>query len=82
MNQPALLMLDDGTCFEGAACGACGEAGGEVVFTTGMCGYQETLTDPSFLGQIVTFTSAHIGNYGANALDNEAPRLCAAGVVP
>jgi carbamoyl-phosphate synthase small subunit len=74
-------MLDDGMCFEGEACGAGGEAAGEVVFTTGMAGYQETLTDPSFLGQIVTFTSAHIGNYGVNRLDDEAQRPRAAGAV-
>lgn len=80
-QKPALLMLDDGTCFEGLACGACQEASGEVVFTTGMCGYQETLTDPSFYGQIVTFTAAHMGNYGTNAYDDEAPGIVAGGVV-
>ena len=72
-KMPALLMLDDGTCFEGYALGACQEAVGEVVFTTGMSGYQETITDPSYYGQIVVFTSAHIGNYGATALDSECP---------
>ncbi len=70
---PALLMLDDGTCFEGYAAGACEEVMGEVVFTTGMCGYQETITDPSYYGQIVVFTAAHIGNYGATSLDSECP---------
>ena len=70
---PALLMLDDGTCFEGYALGACQEVVGEVVFTTGMSGYQETITDPSYYGQIVVFTSAHIGNYGATCLDSECP---------
>lgn len=79
--KPALLMLDDGTCFEGEACGACREAVGEVIFTTGMCGYQETLTDPSYYGQIVVFTAAHIGNYGATPLDDEAPRPRAGGAV-
>lgn len=74
-------MLDDGTCFEGEACGARREAGGEVLFTTGMAGYQETLTDPSFVGQLVTFTSAHIGNYGVTRLDDEARRPMAAGAV-
>ncbi len=72
MKKPALLMLDDGACFEGEARGACREALGEAVFTTGMCGYQETLTDPSFYGQIVTFTAAHIGNYGVTPLDDES----------
>ena len=70
---PALLMLDDGTCFEGYAAGACEEVMGEVVFTTGMCGYQETITDPSYYGQIVVFTAAHIGNYGATGIDSECP---------
>lgn len=84
--MPALLMLDDGACFEGNAAGACAEAMGEVVFTTGMCGYQETITDPSYYGQIVVFTAAHIGNYGSTALDDEAPapqarRFGAAGAV-
>jgi carbamoyl-phosphate synthase small subunit len=66
-------MLDDGACFEGKAVGACTETTGETVFTTGMCGYQETLTDPSYYGQIVVFTAAHIGNYGATPKDDEAP---------
>lgn len=81
MSKNALLMLDDGTCFEGQACGACREATGEVVFTTGMTGYQETLTDTSFFGQIVVFTTAHIGNYGVTPLDDEAPALRASGAV-
>ncbi|MDR2825784.1 MAG: glutamine-hydrolyzing carbamoyl-phosphate synthase small subunit [Deltaproteobacteria bacterium] len=73
LMKPALLMLDDGACFEGSATGAQAETTGEVVFTTGMCGYQETLTDPSYYGQIVVFTAAHIGNYGATPKDDEAP---------
>lgn len=80
-EKPALLMLDDGTCFEGEACGACREASGEVVFATGMAGYQETLTDPSYYGQIVVFTAAHMGNYGATPADDEAPEPRAAGAV-
>lgn len=80
-QKPALLMLDDGTCFEGKACGACAEAEGEVIFTTGMAGYQETITDPSYYGQIVVFTAAHIGNYGSTPLDDEAARPVAAGAV-
>ena len=71
-EQQALLMLDDGICFTGITCGAAGEAMGEVVFTTGMSGYQETLTDPSYHGQIVTFTAAHLGNYGACPQDDES----------
>ena len=70
LQKPALLMLDDGVCFEGLACGAAGEAVGEAVFTTGMSGYQETLTDPSFMGQIIVFTAAHLGNYGVGPYDD------------
>ena len=60
----AILALEDGTWFRGAAAGATGEAGGEVVFNTSMTGYQEVLTDPSYAGQIVTMTCPEIGNYG------------------
>jgi carbamoyl-phosphate synthase small subunit len=74
-------MLDDGACFEGQAFGARREASGEVVFTTAMAGYQETLSDPSYYGQIVAFTAAHLGNYGASSLDDESPRPYAAGAV-
>ena len=79
--RPALLMLDGGTCFEGMACGACTEATGEAVFVTGMSGYQETLTDPSYHGQIVVFTAAHMGNYGVSPYDDEAPFFGANGAV-
>ncbi|MCC8193813.1 MAG: glutamine-hydrolyzing carbamoyl-phosphate synthase small subunit [Deltaproteobacteria bacterium] len=78
---PACLMLDDGTCFEGAALGAKQESVGEVVFATGMVGYQETVTDPSYHGQIVTFTAAHIGNYGSTPLDDQSMFFGASGVV-
>ncbi len=78
---PAYLMLDDGTCFQGYALGARQESTGEVVFTTGMVGYQETVTDPSYHGQIVTFTAAHVGNYGATALDDQSMFFGANGVV-
>jgi len=80
-RTPALLVLDDGACFEGYACGARREAFGEVVFTTAMAGYQETLSDPSYCGQIVTFTAAHIGNYGVTALDRQGDRLFVGGAV-
>lgn len=70
---PALLMLDDGTSFEGYALGACQEVVGELVFTTGMDAYQEVMSDPSYYGQIAVFTSAHIGNYGTASLDSECP---------
>jgi len=68
----AVLGLEDGTCYEGSAVGACGEAGGEVVFNTSMTGYQEILTDPSYAGQIVTMTAVEIGNYGVAPDDVES----------
>ncbi|MBS1847207.1 MAG: glutamine-hydrolyzing carbamoyl-phosphate synthase small subunit [Actinobacteria bacterium] len=79
-----MLVLADGTSFEGEAIGAPppgGIAGGEVVFNTVLSGYQEVLTDPSYAGQIITFTYPHIGNYGTNVEDNESRRPFARGVV-
>ena len=73
MNQ-ALLALEDGTVFEGLSFGAPVERAGEVVFNTGITGYQEIFTDPSYSGQIVVLTYPQIGNYGANAGDSEAAR--------
>ncbi len=69
------MLLEDGTRFDGLACGAAGHAVGEVVFTTGMSGYQESISDPSFAGQLLTFTYPHIGNYGvsAEAMESERP---------
>ncbi len=71
----AYVLLDDGTRYEGVACGADGYAVGEIVFTTGMSGYQESMTDPSFAGQLIAFTYPHIGNYGvsAEAMESERP---------
>lgn len=80
-ETPALLMLEDGACFEGIALGAKREAAGEVVFATGMTGYQETITDPSYHGQIVAFTAAHLGNYGAAAEDDQSALHGASGAV-
>ena len=74
-------MLEDGRVFYGKAFGALGEAMGEVCFNTGMTGYQEILTDPSYCGQIVTMTYPHIGNYGVNADDVESSRIQVAGFV-
>jgi carbamoyl-phosphate synthase small subunit len=73
----AILALEDGTIFRGAAAGAEGEAGGEVVFNTSMSGYQEVLTDPSYAGQIVTMTCPEIGNYGVTGedLESRAPQV-------
>ncbi|HSL57343.1 MAG TPA: glutamine-hydrolyzing carbamoyl-phosphate synthase small subunit [Acidimicrobiales bacterium] len=82
--REALLVLADGTTFEGEAIGADapgGVATGEVVFNTVLTGYQEVITDPSYAGQIITFTYPHIGNYGTNPDDDEAIRPACRGVV-
>jgi len=75
------LVLEDGTLFEGKGFGAAAEMAGEVVFNTGMTGYQEVLTDPSYCGQIVTMTYPLIGNYGINAADSESRRPWVRGFV-
>jgi carbamoyl-phosphate synthase small subunit len=69
------VLLEDGTRYDGIACGARGHAVGEIVFTTGMSGYQESISDPSFAGQLIAFTYPHIGNYGvsAEAMESERP---------
>jgi carbamoyl-phosphate synthase small subunit len=77
----AILALEDGTWFRGAAAGAHGEVGGEVVFNTSMTGYQEVLTDPSYAGQIVTMTCPEIGNYGVSPDDAESRSPQVAGFV-
>jgi carbamoyl-phosphate synthase small subunit len=76
-----VLVLADGSVFEGELFGAPTATAGEVVFNTALSGYQEILTDPSYAGQIITFTNPHIGNYGVNAADFEAVRLFCRGVV-
>jgi carbamoyl-phosphate synthase small subunit len=73
----AYVLLEDGTRFDGEACGADTHVTGEVVFTTGMSGYQESMTDPSFARQLITFTYPHIGNYGASAEAMESDRVWA-----
>merc|ERR1712034_65041 len=80
-RERALLILEDGTVLRGSAYGARGARFGEVVFTTGMTGYQETLTDPSYAGQIVVQTAPHIGNTGMNDEDPESRRIWVAGYV-
>lgn len=77
----ALLVLEDGTVFTGLSYGNEGKTLGEVVFCTGMTGYQETLTDPSYAGQIVVQTAPHIGNTGVNKRDEESARVWVAGYV-
>jgi carbamoyl-phosphate synthase small subunit len=81
MTRPALLVLEDGRVFHGVGYGAEGETFGEMVFNTGMTGYQETLTDPSYHRQIVTMTAPHIGNTGVNDEDPESGRIQVAGYV-
>ena len=79
--NPALLVLEDGTVFRGRSFGKTGETFGEAVFTTGMTGYQETLTDPSYYQQIVIQTAPHIGNTGINDEDDESSRIWVSGYV-
>ncbi len=81
MRQPALLALEDGSLFYGESIGVEGQAVGEVVFNTALTGYQEILTDPSYCRQIVTLTYPHIGNVGANEVDEESAGVYASGLV-
>ncbi|MBX2812301.1 MAG: glutamine-hydrolyzing carbamoyl-phosphate synthase small subunit [Myxococcales bacterium] len=80
-RNPAILVLEDGTLFEGTAIGADGYASGEVVFNTAYTGYQEILTDPSYCRQIVTLTYPHIGNVGVNDNDAQSRAIFASGLV-
>jgi carbamoyl-phosphate synthase small subunit len=80
-RDPAMLVLEDGRAFSGDAYGAVGQTVGEAVFSTGMSGYQETLTDPSYHRQVVVMTAPHIGNTGVNDQDNESDRIWVAGFV-
>ena len=80
-DWPAVLVLEDGTTFHGASFGHDGETFGEMVFNTGMTGYQETLTDPSYCRQIVAMTAPHIGNTGVNDTDPESRRIWVSGYV-
>ena len=81
MRKPAVLALEDGSVFHGESIGVDGETVGEVVFNTSMTGYQEILTDPSYLRQIVTLTYPHIGNVGTTSEDEESTGVQAAGLV-
>lgn len=80
-SAPAVLVLEDGKRYVGRSYGSEGQTLGEIVFATGMTGYQETLTDPSYAGQIVMMTAPHIGNTGANAEDMESRRIWVSGFV-
>ena len=81
INQPGVLLLADGGRFEGQLFGAAAIGEGELVFTTGMTGYQESLTDPSFAGQVLTFTYPMIGNYGIHAKASESASVWPRGVI-
>ena len=77
----AILLLEDGSVFEGTSFGAKGQKCGEVVFNTAMTGYQEILTDPSYNEQIITMTYPLIGNYGTNKVDVESRRTFVSGFI-
>jgi carbamoyl-phosphate synthase small subunit len=81
INKPAILALADGTLYEGISIGAQGDSVGELVFNTSMTGYQEMLTDPSYSRQIITLTTAHVGNTGCTNDDMESSTIWAAGLV-
>lgn len=80
-TKPAVLLLEDGTSFQGKAIGKIGISGGEICFNTGMTGYQEIYTDPSYFGQIIVNTTSHIGNYGANNEEQESDNPKITGLV-
>lgn len=80
-DNKAFLLLSDGTLFEGKPFGAIGTATGEICFNTGMTGYQEVFTDPSYYGQIVIMNTAHVGNYGAKDADTESDSVKISGLV-
>lgn len=80
-QKPAVLLLEDGTVFSGVAIGKIGSTYGEIAFNTGMTGYQEVFTDPSYYGQILIMTTAHIGNYGVHEDEEESGNMNIAGMV-
>ena len=80
-RKEAIVLLADGTTFFGKSIGIEGSSFGEICFNTGMTGYQEIITDPSYANQIITFTFPHIGNIGTNNFDNESNTRSIAGIV-
>jgi len=80
-RNPAILLLEDGTVYHGAAIGKIGTSAGEIAFNTGMTGYQEVFTDPSYYGQMLIMTTAHIGNYGVHADESESKGIKLAGLI-
>lgn len=81
LHQPAVLLLEDGTVFYGHAAGKIGTTTGEICFNTGMTGYQEIFTDPSYFGQLLVTTNAHIGNYGTKKEETESGAIKIAGLI-
>jgi carbamoyl-phosphate synthase small subunit len=80
-SKPAILLLEDGTIFKGKSAGKIGTTTGEICFNTGMTGYQEVFTDPSYSGQLLVMTNAHIGNYGTKKVDMESESVKIAGLI-
>lgn len=80
-QQKAILVLEDGTVFQGKAFGKIGTATGEICFNTGMTGYQEVFTDPSYTGQVLIMNNVHIGNYGTNTTDVESGKVTVKAVI-
>ena len=80
-QKSAVLMLEDGTVFNGKSTGKIGTTTGEIAFNTGMTGYQEVFTDPSYYGQILIMNTAHIGNYGTHPEEFESDSVKIAGLV-
>ena len=81
IRKKAIILLEDGTIFYGKAIGKGGSAFGEVCFNTGMTGYQEIFTDPSYFGQLMIATNSHIGNYGVNENEVESDSIKIAGLI-
>ena len=80
-QSPAILLLEDGTVFHGKSAGKIGTTTGEICFNTGMTGYQEIFTDPSYYGQLLVATNAHIGNYGISRMDTESASIKISGLI-
>ena len=80
-ERSAILLLEDGTSYEGVAIGMIGTTTGEIAFNTGMTGYQEVFTDPSYFGQVLVMTTAHIGNYGVHEQEIESNNINVAGII-
>src|ERR1035437_3654958 len=81
LNKPAILILEDGNIFKGKAFGKIGTATGELCFNTGMTGYQEVFTDPSYYGQVLIMNNVHIGNYGVKDEDVESDSVKIRGLI-